>query len=114
MDSIVCCISKCRYPCNLVFNLDLADQKNKYKVPETWTKETDDWIDKQLKDANIEALLNYQSTMPNLDKAVPTLEHFLPLFFVMGAMNQKDHYVTIYHGYHYGTISMRCFGFTTN
>ncbi len=99
---------------NLVFNLGLADQENKYKEPETWTKETDDWIDQQLEEANIEALLNYRSKMPNLSKAAPTLEHFLPMFFVMGAMHQKDHYVTIYDGYHYGTVSMRCFAFTTN
>ena len=99
---------------NLVFNLDLADQNNKYKEPELWTKETDDWIDQQLKEVNIEVLLDYRSSMPNLDKAVPTLEHFLPLFFVLGAMTQKDHYVTIYNGFHYGTVSMRCFGFTTN
>jgi 4,5-DOPA dioxygenase extradiol len=99
---------------NLVFNLSLADQANKYKDPEKWTKETDEWIDQNLKEANIEALLNYHATMPNLEKAIPTLEHFLPMFFVLGAMQQKDHYVTIYDGYHYGTVSMRSFAFTSN
>ncbi|MFV2015304.1 MAG: dioxygenase, partial [Candidatus Heimdallarchaeota archaeon] len=48
---------------NLVFNLDLADQNNKYKEPELWTKETDNWIDQQLKEANIEVLLDYRSSM---------------------------------------------------
>ncbi|OLS28890.1 MAG: hypothetical protein HeimC2_03270 [Candidatus Heimdallarchaeota archaeon LC_2] len=98
---------------NLVFNLELADQTNKYKQVENWTLETDKWIDQQLNDVNIEALLDYKKQMPNLKKAVPTLEHFLPLFFVLGAMKQKDHYITIYEGYHYGTVSMRCFAFTS-
>ena len=99
---------------NLVFNLELADQENKYKQVEDWTHQTDEWINQQLKDANIEALLNYKDQMPNIEKAVPTLEHFLPMFFVLGAMKQKDHYVTIYEGYHYGTVSMRCFAFTSS
>lgn len=99
---------------NLVFNLKLADQSNKYRPVEDWTLETDEWINQQLKDANIEALLDYTTQMPNLEKAIPTLEHFLPIFFVLGAMKMKDHYVTIYEGYHYGTVSMRCFAFSSN
>jgi 4,5-DOPA dioxygenase extradiol len=42
-------------------------------------------------------------------KMHPADEHFLPLFFALGAKKDGDAMRTIYDGVHYGTLSMRCF-----
>ena len=46
---------------------------------------------------------------PDAPLAVSTTEHFDPLFIALGARSPDDRVVPVYEGFHYGTLSMRCF-----
>lgn len=43
------------------------------------------WVFRTLADGDLEALLNYRTQCPDARRAHPTDEHFLPLFFAIGA-----------------------------
>ncbi|MDE2418715.1 MAG: dioxygenase [Burkholderiales bacterium] len=43
------------------------------------------WIESKLAAGDMEALLNYRSQAPHAHRAHPTEDHFLPLFFALGA-----------------------------
>lgn len=44
-----------------------------------------EWIERKLADNDIDALLDYRTQAPFAERAHPTDEHLLPLFFAMGA-----------------------------
>jgi aromatic ring-opening dioxygenase catalytic subunit (LigB family) len=58
-----------------------------------------------------DALFRYRSDGPHADLAVPTPEHFDPIFVTLGAAWPEDRIETVYEGFHYGNISMRSFAF---
>ncbi len=43
------------------------------------------WVEQRLQEGDTEALLNYRSLAPHAHRAHPTEDHFLPLFFALGA-----------------------------
>lgn len=43
------------------------------------------WIEDRLTEGDLEALLNYRTQAPHAVRAHPTDDHFLPLFFALGA-----------------------------
>ena len=51
----------------------------------------------------------YAAQAPHADLAVPTSEHFDPLFFVLGARDERDRVESVFEGYRYGTLSLRSF-----
>ncbi len=60
-------------------------------------------------DPVVEALAAYASRAPHANLAVPTSEHFDPLFFVLGARDDRDRVESVYEGFRYGTLSLRSF-----
>ena len=76
-----------------------------------WAKEFDDWVAARLGDMDIPLLARYRSEAPHAALAVPTAEHFNPLFVVLGAVGPDDRPRTIYEGFQYGNISLRSFAF---
>ena len=54
------------------------------------------WIESRLQEGDVEALFNYRSQAPHAHRAHPTDDHFLPLFFAMGAAGAaaRPHYLT--------------------
>ena len=99
---------------NIVNNPKLAEFNNKYADPDSWALEFDRWFDKELRELNIPNLLKYHEKAPNADKAVASKNHILPIFFVLGALQQNDYYVDLFEGFHYGNISMRSFALINN
>ncbi len=53
--------------------------------PPSWSVEFDDWLDKQLKHQEIDALIDFKSSAPAATLAHPRTEHFAPLFVTLGA-----------------------------
>jgi len=47
-----------------------------------------DWVAQKLADGDLAALLDYRTACPEARRAHPTDEHFLPLFFAMGAAGE--------------------------
>jgi 4,5-DOPA dioxygenase extradiol len=53
--------------------------------PETYVKAFAFWVREALERGDVEALLDYRLRAPQAERAHPTEEHLLPLFFAMGA-----------------------------
>lgn len=78
-----------------VHNLKLRN----IKATEPWALEFDDWLLGRLQAKDRAALFDYANQAPHAAKAVPTTEHFLPLFIALGASHPADVAHTLYRGY---------------
>jgi 4,5-DOPA dioxygenase extradiol len=61
-----------------------------------------------LQNKDVEAVLHSED-LPFFKQAHPTLEHFLPLLFAVGAALPGDEVTILFRGIEYGTLSMLCF-----
>jgi 4,5-DOPA dioxygenase extradiol len=66
---------------------------------EPWALEFDDWLLDRLRANDRAALFDYAAQAPHAAKAVPTTEHFLPLFIALGAMLPGEVPHVVYRGY---------------
>ncbi|WP_020559620.1 4,5-DOPA dioxygenase extradiol [Thiofilum flexile] len=90
---------------NLVHNLWIEDQSN--EKPYDWAQDFDAQATRALQSHNDKALIQL-SQNPNLTPlAHPSLEHFWPLFYVLGAKNTQDNIQFFNQGYDGSAISMR-------
>lgn len=81
---------------------------------EPWAKEFDDWVAQRLENREIARLADYRRQAPHADLAVPTSEHFDPLFVALGYAKPEDEAIPIYTGFQYGTVSLRSFAMGRN
>jgi 4,5-DOPA dioxygenase extradiol len=77
--------------------------------PEPWAAAFGAWVDERLEEDDRDALAAHAARAPHAELAVPTSEHFDPLFFVLGARDARDRVEGIYEGFRYGTLSLRSF-----
>jgi 4,5-DOPA dioxygenase extradiol len=56
-----------------------------------------------------DALAAYAREAPDAALAVPTSEHFDPMFVVLAAARPGDRVRQLFEGFHHGTLSMRTF-----
>jgi 4,5-DOPA dioxygenase extradiol len=92
----------------IVHNLRAVHLSNQHGPAEPWAEQFDRWFADALAAREFHQLFGYESA-PNSRLAVPTPEHFVPAFVVMGAAENAKALNTIYEGFEYGTISMRSF-----
>ena len=78
-----------------------------------WAKEFDAWVAERLETMDVDSLARYRTEGPHAALAVPTAEHFNPLFVVLGALSKEDRAQTVYAGFQYGNISLRSVAFAT-
>lgn len=78
--------------------------------PDSWAEEFDDWLIDKIKTKDLNSLINYRELAPKANLAVPTLEHFVPLFIAMGAGNKVTPKV-LHRSYELGNLSYLCFEF---
>jgi 4,5-DOPA dioxygenase extradiol len=97
----------------LVHNITTI-KEDKYAEADQWALDIDEWFKKQFQNHDIDALLNYEKHLSQYKEKMSSIEHLLPAFFVLGCMNQRDHYVDIFEGFHHGNLSMRCFAYARN
>lgn len=95
---------------NIVHNLREANFFHPNVAPDEKTIAFDSKIAEYLSNESTEELLNYQSLGPAAKFAVPTDEHFLPLFYVFGSRGNNK-LINLYEEYQHRSISMRCFGY---
>jgi 4,5-DOPA dioxygenase extradiol len=95
----------------IVHNLRRIDIRRKDAPPEPWAQDFDRWVAERIEAADYESLFDYRAKAPVSGLAVPTPEHFDPLFIALGAASESDRPRTIYQGFHYATISMRSIAF---
>jgi 4,5-DOPA dioxygenase extradiol len=95
----------------IVHNLRAIHLADKNGSIDDWAKEFDDWFATHLAVRDFGTLTRYRDLAPHANLAVPTPEHFEPLFVALGASRETDKLTTIYEGFHYGNLSMRTFVF---
>ncbi len=92
----------------VVHNLRLLHFGDKDADVDNWAEKFDTWTKQKIEQRDLNALRSYRGAAPQPRLAVPTTEHFDPLFFALGAArDEKPHW--IYEGFHYGNLSMRSF-----
>jgi 4,5-DOPA dioxygenase extradiol len=90
----------------IVHNLGLVHFADENAGVDSWAAEFDRWVADCAARQDSAALFHYRDA-PYAAMAVPTSEHFDPLFAALGAAWPEDRAATIYEGFHYGNISMR-------
>jgi 4,5-DOPA dioxygenase extradiol len=92
----------------VVHNLGRVDFENKSAPVDGWAREFDDWVRDRLEKGEADRLLDYRRQAPHAALAVPTTEHFDPLFVTIGA-GGNGRVKEIYAGFHHANLSMRSF-----
>jgi 4,5-DOPA dioxygenase extradiol len=95
----------------IVHNLSRVRLADKDAPVDPWAAEFDAWVAEAVAARDLEKLLAYRRTAPHARLAVPTTEHFDPLFVVLGLAYPDEQVETIFEGFHYGNLSMRSFSF---
>jgi 4,5-DOPA dioxygenase extradiol len=95
----------------IVHNLRAIHMPEKNAPVDDWAQDFDAWVAKRLEDRDFATLMRYRDLAPHAALAVPTPEHFEPIFVTAGAARATDTLTTIYEGFHYGNLSMRTFAF---
>jgi 4,5-DOPA dioxygenase extradiol len=81
-------------------------------TPATYVKAFAFWVRETLEHGDLAALLDYRRSAPHAERAHPTEDHLLPLFFAAGAASQDRGNVRhIDGGISYGILSMDAFVF---
>jgi len=81
--------------------------------PEPWARAFDEWVAERLERRAFDEIARYRAEAPHPELAVPTTEHFDPLFFALGATAAEDRLATIYAGFTFGSLSMRSVAFSS-
>ncbi len=97
---------------NLVHNLSQIRWEPHAK-PYDWAVEFDEWLKTQLNQRDFKSVLNgFHSTRAG-QLSVPTLDHYLPLHYILGASDEKDQLNFEYEDLQNGSISMRSFSLSS-
>ncbi len=90
----------------IVHNLRILEWRDKFAPAADWARGFDEWVAERLAgDRDLRAFRE----APSGRLAVPTSEHFDPVFVVLGASTPGDVHEPIFTGFHHGTLSMRTF-----
>jgi 4,5-DOPA dioxygenase extradiol len=93
----------------IVHNLRLMNWREKDAPPAEWAGEFQGWIKEHVSRRDLAALFEYETLAPHAARAVPTPEHFAPLFPVLGAVGEKSTLKAIFEGIEHANMSMFTF-----
>ena len=79
--------------------------------PAPYAKEFQSWVDERIRAGDHEALIEYRSRAPHAVRSHPTDEHFLPLFFALGAAGEDARPARIYDAIESGVLAMDAYAF---
>lgn len=74
---------------------------------DSWALEFDDWLAHHLDKWDLPSLFKYDSLAPNAEFAVPPYgkEHFIPIFYAMGAADNHQKATLLHRSFRYGNLS---------
>jgi 4,5-DOPA dioxygenase extradiol len=89
-----------------VHNLRALDWRDNGGVT-PWALQFDEWMEEHLKAWDTESLFHYDSLAPSSQLAVPPYgsEHFIPIFYAMGAADNQQKATLLHRSYRYGSLS---------
>jgi 4,5-DOPA dioxygenase extradiol len=72
-----------------------------------WALDFDKWLERHVSNWDVESLFQYNSLAPAAELAVPPYgnEHFIPLFYAMGAADHDKSAKLLHRSYRYGNLS---------
>ena len=88
---------------------NLAEFFGGEREPAPYVLEFSRWIESALERGDLKALLNYRSQAPHAERAHPTEDHFLPLFFALGAAGDDLHANYLSREVMYSMLAMDAF-----
>lgn len=97
---------------NIVHNLRKVDWSFENKGFD-WAIEFDQWIKFKLENRDFQPLVDDFLKTEIGRLSIPTLDHYLPLLYILGAVRKQDQLTTEFEGFDLGSISMRCFSFNS-
>lgn len=95
---------------NIVHNLRRIRWEDKAPAYE-WAQEFDQWSKEKISAREFKALQNDVLKTEAGKLSVPTMDHYYPLLYVLGASHQKDELRFEYEEIQNASISMRCLSF---
>jgi len=90
---------------------NLRDWGRGTKEPQPYAREFQEWVKQKLEQKDIDSLVEYRSSSPHGVRAHPTDEHFLPLFFALGAASGKKKPERVYDAIDSGVLAMDAYVF---
>jgi len=77
---------------NMVHNLRMVawDRLNELEFGFDWAYELNDKFKQLIANGNHQALINFNSISPDISKAIPTSEHYLPLLYILGLQGKSE------------------------
>ena len=77
---------------SLIHNLPLATQRimTNDMTPYGWEEEYDAWIKKQIDERKFDNIIHYETSHPLGKLAAPTPDHYVPVLYSLGLMDNKD------------------------
>jgi 4,5-DOPA dioxygenase extradiol len=91
---------------NIVHNLRVIKWEPNPE-PYDWAIEFDKWSKEKIIARDFNALINDYRKFHAGELSVPTNEHYFPLLYTLGALDENDHLTFEYEGIQNGSISMR-------
>jgi 4,5-DOPA dioxygenase extradiol len=85
---------------------NLRDWARGQGQPAPYAREFQAWVFDKLKEQDIASLVDYRSRSPHGVRAHPTDEHFLPLFFALGAASGSARPERVYDAIDSGVLAM--------
>ena len=90
---------------------NLRDWARGQGAPAPYAREFQAWVFDKLRDKDVDALVDYRSRSPHGVRAHPTDEHFLPLFFALGAASEASKPERVYDAIDAGVLAMDAYVF---
>lgn len=89
-----------------VHNLRALNWADNGKV-DSWAIEFDEWLKNRIENWDLQSLFNYEALAPNATLAVPPYgnEHFVPIFYAMGAADNDRQAARLHRSFRYGNLS---------
>jgi 4,5-DOPA dioxygenase extradiol len=93
---------------NVVHNIYKAD-RNPEVPAEEWALKFNELVKKAVEEGDRNRIANWALSVEESRLAVPTPDHFLPLLFVMGTMNEGEKAELFHESFQNGTVAMTSF-----
>jgi 4,5-DOPA dioxygenase extradiol len=91
---------------------NLRDWSRGQGAPAPYAREFQAWVFDKLKERDVQSLVDYRTRTPHGVRAHPTEEHFLPLFFALGAAAGKARPERVYDAIDSGVLAMDAYVFS--